>query len=160
MTARAQERFEILLAKISEGERRAPSHCRFVLQHIHFMPDSLTYSVPLFLKRQCDRTPGERAVLLEKEHDIKFMDSKKGKGKVPRPAPAPLACAWHQPLVHYVRGSPHKANGGGWGGGGERDRTAGRARARAKGRAAAAAAARGPTAPARRWGHIRLSPQC
>ena len=35
---------------------RARSHCRFVLQVIHFIPDLLTYSVPLFLKRQCDRT--------------------------------------------------------------------------------------------------------
>ena len=25
---------------------------------MHFIPDSLTYSVPLFLKRQCDRTLG------------------------------------------------------------------------------------------------------
>ena len=35
---------------------RARSHCRFVLPLIHFIPDSLRYSVPLFLKRQCDRT--------------------------------------------------------------------------------------------------------
>ena len=32
------------------------SHCRFVPPLIHFIPYSLTYSVPLFLKRQCDRT--------------------------------------------------------------------------------------------------------
>ena len=37
---------------------RARSHCRFVLTLIHFMPCSLTYSVPLCLKRQCDRTLG------------------------------------------------------------------------------------------------------
>jgi hypothetical protein len=36
---------------------RARSQCRFVLPFIHFTPDSLTYSVPLFLKRQCDRIP-------------------------------------------------------------------------------------------------------
>jgi hypothetical protein len=35
---------------------RVRSYCRFVLPHIPFIPDSLTYSVPLFLKRQCDRT--------------------------------------------------------------------------------------------------------
>jgi hypothetical protein len=35
---------------------RARSHCCFVLSLIHFIPDSLTESVPLFLKRQCDRT--------------------------------------------------------------------------------------------------------
>jgi hypothetical protein len=36
---------------------RAQSHCRFVPPLIHFIPDSLTYSVPCFLKRQCDRNP-------------------------------------------------------------------------------------------------------
>ena len=41
-----------------EGAVRARSHCRFVLPLIHFIPDSLIYSVPLFLKRQCDRTLG------------------------------------------------------------------------------------------------------
>jgi hypothetical protein len=35
-------------------EGGARSHCRFVLPSIRFIPDSLTYSVPLFLKRQCD----------------------------------------------------------------------------------------------------------
>jgi galactosylceramidase len=44
----------------TDGARRARSHCRFVLPLIHFIPDSLTYSVPLFLKRQCDRTLGSR----------------------------------------------------------------------------------------------------
>jgi hypothetical protein len=41
---------------LERGERRARSHCRVVLPLIHFLPDSLTYSVPLFLKRQCGRT--------------------------------------------------------------------------------------------------------
>ena len=36
----------------------ARSHCRYVLPRIHFIPESLTYSVPLFLNRQCDRTLG------------------------------------------------------------------------------------------------------
>ena len=40
------------------GRVRARSHCRFVQPLNHFIPDSLTYSVPLFLKRQCDRTAG------------------------------------------------------------------------------------------------------
>jgi hypothetical protein len=35
-----------------------PPHCRFALPPIYFIPASLTYSVPLFLKRQCGRTPG------------------------------------------------------------------------------------------------------
>jgi hypothetical protein len=37
---------------------RARSHCRFVPPFIHFIPNSLSYSVPLYLKRQCDRTLG------------------------------------------------------------------------------------------------------
>jgi hypothetical protein len=41
------------------GDIRARSHCRFVLPLIHFTADFLTYSVPLFLKRQCDRTLGD-----------------------------------------------------------------------------------------------------
>jgi hypothetical protein len=40
------------------GAYRAQSHCRFVLPLIRFIPDLLTYLVPLFLKRQCDRTLG------------------------------------------------------------------------------------------------------
>ena len=38
------------------------SHCRFVLAHIRFIPDLLRYSVPLFLKRQCERTLGPARV--------------------------------------------------------------------------------------------------
>jgi hypothetical protein len=41
------------------GEHRARSHYHFVPSFIRCTPDSLTYSVPLFLKRQCDRTLGE-----------------------------------------------------------------------------------------------------
>ena len=43
---------------------RARSHCRFIPPLIHFIPYSLTYSVPLFLKRQCDRTLGGAAAEL------------------------------------------------------------------------------------------------
>jgi hypothetical protein len=43
------------------GKEGARSYCRFVLPLIHFIPESLTYSVPIFLKRQCDRTPGKDA---------------------------------------------------------------------------------------------------
>jgi hypothetical protein len=42
-------------AKVAPGLGRM---CRLVLPCIHFIPDSLRYSVPLFLKRQCDRTLG------------------------------------------------------------------------------------------------------
>jgi fructose-1,6-bisphosphatase I len=48
-----------------KGKLRARSHCRFVLSPIHFIPDLLTYSVPLFLKRQCDRTLGKLRMLYE-----------------------------------------------------------------------------------------------
>ena len=40
------------------GGGRARSQCRFALPLIHFIPDSLKYSVRLFEKRQCDRTLG------------------------------------------------------------------------------------------------------
>jgi hypothetical protein len=42
------------------GEDRARSHCRFVPPLTHLTPNSLThtYSVPLFLNRQRDRTLG------------------------------------------------------------------------------------------------------
>jgi hypothetical protein len=36
------------------------SHYHFVPPPIYFIPYSQTYSVPLFLKRQCDRTLGVR----------------------------------------------------------------------------------------------------
>ena len=42
------------------GRSRARSHCRFVLPLIQLIPEPLTYSVPLVLKRQCDRTLGRR----------------------------------------------------------------------------------------------------
>jgi hypothetical protein len=41
------------------GQSRARLHCRFVPPLIHFIPVSLTYSVPLFLKGQCDQTLGQ-----------------------------------------------------------------------------------------------------
>ena len=40
------------------GRVRARSHCRFVLPLINFIQNSLTYSVPLILTRQCDLTLG------------------------------------------------------------------------------------------------------
>jgi hypothetical protein len=52
-----RQRFE-LFTRDPEGTFRDRLHCRFVPPLIHSMPDSLTYSVRLFLKRQCDQTPG------------------------------------------------------------------------------------------------------
>ena len=49
---------------IRQGEARARSHCPFVTPRIHFIPDSLRYSLLLLLKRQCDRTLGEAEVTL------------------------------------------------------------------------------------------------
>jgi hypothetical protein len=51
---------------LGHGARRARSHCHFVPPLIHFIPDSLTYSAPLFLKRQCDRTLGARQLTVLK----------------------------------------------------------------------------------------------
>jgi hypothetical protein len=47
-------------AAAQHGRRRARSYCRFILPLIKFIPYSLTYSVPLFMKRQCDRILGRR----------------------------------------------------------------------------------------------------
>jgi hypothetical protein len=46
------------------GGNRARSHRRFARPPISVIPDSLRYSVPLFLKRQCDRTPGGNQEML------------------------------------------------------------------------------------------------
>jgi hypothetical protein len=46
------------LAGGGPGAARARSHCRFALPLIHCIPESLTYSVPLYLKRQRGRAPG------------------------------------------------------------------------------------------------------
>jgi hypothetical protein len=54
--AGARRLFDII--ELAGGADRARSHCRFVLPLIHFIPDLRTYSPPLFLKRQCDRTLG------------------------------------------------------------------------------------------------------
>jgi hypothetical protein len=57
------------------GMHRARSHCRFVRPLIHFTPDSLTYSVPLFLKRQCDRTLGMHGVVARVPPVVKAGDA-------------------------------------------------------------------------------------
>ena len=41
------------------GDAGARSHYHYVRPLVHITPDSLTYSVPLFLKQQCDRTLGD-----------------------------------------------------------------------------------------------------
>ena len=65
----------------------------FVLPLIHFIPDLLTYSVLLFLKRQCDRTlgggplagyaPSELQQLLAAEGH----EAAAGRAAIPPPAP-------------------------------------------------------------------------
>jgi hypothetical protein len=40
------------------GLHRVRSHCRFAPPLIHYMPDSRTYFVPMFLNRQRDGTLG------------------------------------------------------------------------------------------------------
>jgi hypothetical protein len=43
-------------ARIAAVTPRVRSHCRFAPPSIHFIPDFRCYSVPLVLKRRCDRT--------------------------------------------------------------------------------------------------------
>jgi hypothetical protein len=47
-----------VVPRAGRGGARARSHCRFAVPLTHFIPYSLTYSVPLLLKRRCGRTPG------------------------------------------------------------------------------------------------------
>ena len=65
--ARPAGRADVVVAGGAAGERhldgsrglhRARTHCRFALLTVRFISYSVTYAVPLFLKRQCDRTQG------------------------------------------------------------------------------------------------------
>jgi hypothetical protein len=53
------------LARVADrgGEPRARSHCRFAPPRTRFIPDSLTHSVALFLRRHMRPDPRPRAVL-------------------------------------------------------------------------------------------------
>jgi hypothetical protein len=51
----------IALEDAATVDDRARLHCRFVPPLVHFIPDSLTYSAPLCLRRRCGRTPRSRA---------------------------------------------------------------------------------------------------
>jgi hypothetical protein len=48
--------------RLGDGRLRARSHCHFAPPSIRLIPDLLRYSVPLSLKRQCDRNLGRRSV--------------------------------------------------------------------------------------------------
>ena len=47
---------QLLEPRAQRGVPRVKSHCRFAVQLIHLIPDLLTYSVALLVKRQCDLT--------------------------------------------------------------------------------------------------------
>ena len=54
------------------------SLCTAALPLIHFIPESLTYSVPLFLRRQCDRTLGKAPGQYQHEaHDSAWLGAHK-----------------------------------------------------------------------------------
>ena len=58
-TARGYRHPGVLVDVVAGARGRHPprdrSHCRIAPPLIRFTPDLLTYLVPLFLKRQCDR---------------------------------------------------------------------------------------------------------
>ena len=60
------------------GPARARSHCRSALLLIHFTPDSRTHSVPLYLKRQCNRTLGSAQVDLQRRHGRRGRRERRG----------------------------------------------------------------------------------
>jgi hypothetical protein len=70
---------------------RARSHCRFAPPLIHFIPESLTYSVPLFLKRQCDRTLGDAGDCIVGRRRVLQARRDRGRGRG-------LPPAWCTPL--------------------------------------------------------------
>jgi hypothetical protein len=54
---------------LAEGSG-ARSHCRFVRPHIRFAPDSITYSVSLFLKRKRDRILSIVVSMIDRTHNV------------------------------------------------------------------------------------------
>jgi hypothetical protein len=58
LAARRRRRPRAAAAAPGAGAGRVISDCYFAVQLDHFILDSLRLSVPLFLKRQCDRTVG------------------------------------------------------------------------------------------------------
>ena len=46
-------------SRTGPGSATARSRCRSAPPLVHFRPESLTYSAPLFMKRPCDRTLGD-----------------------------------------------------------------------------------------------------
>jgi ankyrin repeat protein len=66
-------RVEAVRQLLDAGADRARSHCRVALPLIHFIPDSLTYSMSLFLKRQCDRTLGADPELADDDGPTPLM---------------------------------------------------------------------------------------
>jgi hypothetical protein len=88
---------------------RGRSHCRFVPPLIRFIPDSLTYSVPLFLKRQCDRAlaPSPHP---PRPHPIAALGGSPGLSRGPPAQAARVQVAGH--------GRGRRAGGGAGAGGG------------------------------------------
>jgi hypothetical protein len=85
------------------GEHRARSHFRFVPPLILFIPASLRYLVPLFLKRQCDRTLGGHTDRRGRHpglpaRPVHIRDANSG-GQGGRPAP--LASRFHGSPTHF-----------------------------------------------------------
>jgi hypothetical protein len=78
------------------GTARARSHCCFVPPLIRSIPDSLTYSVPLFLKRQCGRilgaAPPQRRPFLDRHParaEVRGPDRRRPPGARASDPPAP-----------------------------------------------------------------------
>ena len=82
------------------GPGAARAHCRFVLPLIRFILDSLTYSVPLFLKGQCDRTLGAAAGLRVGDEVLAGEKQIRGSGGSLEP-PGPLPMHLHTVYMEY-----------------------------------------------------------
>ena len=86
----------------SRTRRRRPrvmSDCHFAVQLNHFMPGFLSYSVPVFLKRQSGITPGHRRGL--PAHEAAHVPA--GRRDHPRRCPSP---ARHGGTIRQSRSRP------------------------------------------------------
>jgi hypothetical protein len=91
------------------GPGAARAHCRFVLPLIRFILDSLTYSVPLFLKGQCDRTLGAAAGLRVGDEVLAGEKQIRGSGGSLEP-PGPLPMHLHTVYMEYSECLPTLLN--------------------------------------------------
>jgi hypothetical protein len=84
------------------GCRRPRSHCRVVLPLIHFTPDLLRGSVPLFLKRPYDQTLCRREVTSIRSHAGARAAGEDARPRRPRHTPSSLNTQGRFPATYNL----------------------------------------------------------